>query len=92
MTQNIILCIRYRGERVAQLMCSIDLDTPGEAVVVGTKGSLKLPKPFYRSTKLETSTVSQYYLTLVDTIKVTPVNVSGGGGGGIFALYPPLFL
>ena len=61
MISCVYILIRYRGERVAQLMCSIDLDAPCEAVIVGTKGTLKLPKPFFRSAKLETVTVSQYH-------------------------------
>ena len=48
---------RYSGERVAHLTCSINLALPNEAIVVGTKGSLKLPAPFWCSTKLETNTV-----------------------------------
>ena len=60
---------RYSGERAAQLTCSINLELPKEAIVVGTKGTLKLPAPFWCPTKLETPSVSvantAYYLNLV---------------------------
>ena len=52
------ITLRYSGERVAQLTSSICLDLPNEAVVVGTKGRLKLHSPFWCPTKLETPTVS----------------------------------
>ena len=48
---------RYSGEKVAQLICSINLKLPKEAIVVGTKGTLKLPSPFWCPTKLETPTI-----------------------------------
>ena len=52
------ITLKYPGHRVAQLMCSIAFDTPKEAVVLGTKGSLKLHSPFWCPTKLETPEVS----------------------------------
>ena len=54
-----IIIYRYSGERVAQLTCSINLELPKEAIVVGTKGTLKLPAPFWCPTKLETPSVSK---------------------------------
>ena len=48
--------LKYSGERVAQLTCTIGLDLPNEAIVVGTKGTLKLPCPFWCPSKLETPT------------------------------------
>ena len=54
---NYFLIFRYSGERVAQLTCSVNLDLPNEATVVGTKGALKLPGPFWCPTKLETPSV-----------------------------------
>ena len=52
------ITLKYSGERVAQLTCSIGVDLVCEAVVFGTKGKLKLPHPFWSSTKLETPNVS----------------------------------
>jgi dihydrodiol dehydrogenase / D-xylose 1-dehydrogenase (NADP) len=51
------ITLKYSGERVAQLTCSIGVDLVCEAVVFGTKGKLKLPHPFWSSTKLETPNV-----------------------------------
>ncbi len=50
--------LKYPGERVAQLTCTTCLALPNEAIVVGTKGMLKLPSPFWCPTKLETPSVS----------------------------------
>ena len=50
--------LKYSGERVAQLTCSIGVDLVNEAVVFGTKGKLKLPYPFWCPTKLDTPNVS----------------------------------
>ena len=52
------IILRYSGERVAQLTSSTCLNLPSEAVVVGTKGRLKLHSPFWCPTKLETPMVS----------------------------------
>lgn len=52
------ITLKYSGERVAQLSCSIGVDLVNEAVVIGTKGKLKLPYPFWCPTKLETPEVS----------------------------------
>ena len=43
------------------MTCSINLELPKEAIVVGTKGTLKLPAPFWCPTKLETPSVSIQY-------------------------------
>ena len=52
------ITLKYPGERVAQLMCGFCLEPPKEAVVIGTKGTLKLPARFWCPTKLETPSVS----------------------------------
>lgn len=52
------ITLKYSGERVAQLACSINLVMPKEAVVIGSKGTLKLCPPFWCPTRLETPTVS----------------------------------
>ena len=50
------ITLKYSGQRVAQLSCSIGVDLVNEAVVYGTKGKLKLPSPFWCPVKLETTT------------------------------------
>lgn len=50
------ITLKYSGERVAQLTCTIGMNLSREAVVVGTKGTLKLPSPFWCASKLETPT------------------------------------
>ena len=45
---------------MAQLSCSFNLDLPGNAQVVGTKGSLRLPQTFWSPSKLETPSVSRH--------------------------------
>jgi dihydrodiol dehydrogenase / D-xylose 1-dehydrogenase (NADP) len=52
------ITLKYSGERVAQLSCSIGVDLSNDAVVYGTKGKLKLQSPFWCPTKLETAEVS----------------------------------
>ena len=52
------ITLKYSGERVAQLSCSIGVDLTNDAVVYGTKGKLKLQSPFWFPTKLETAEVS----------------------------------
>lgn len=52
------IILKYSGQRVAQLSCSIGVKLSNEAVVTGTAGKLKLPYPFWCPTKLETSEVS----------------------------------
>ena len=59
------ITLKYSGERVAQLSCSIGIDLVNEAVVFGTKGQLKLPYPFWCSTKVETPTVSTSICTCI---------------------------
>ena len=59
------ITLKYSGERVAQLSCSIGVDLINEAVVYGTKGMLKLPRTFWCPTKLETSDVSAICMVLV---------------------------
>ena len=44
---------------MAQLACSVNLQMENTAMVVGTKGVLKLLTPFWCPTKLETPTVSE---------------------------------
>lgn len=56
--------LKYPGERVAQFTCSTCLDLPNEALVVGTKGRLKVPARFWCPTKLETQSVSPYTNTV----------------------------
>ncbi len=59
--------IRYSGERVAHLACSTNLQMKNEAVVVGTKGIIKVPNPFWCPTKLEAPSVSKnlsYYVII----------------------------
>lgn len=58
------ITLKYSGERVAQISCSIGVNLVSEAVVIGTKGKLKLPYPFWCSTKLETPDVSMQILIL----------------------------
>ena len=53
------ITLKYSGQRVAQLMCSLAYNTPNEAIVLGTKGQLKLPVPFWCPTKLDTPEVSE---------------------------------
>ncbi len=50
---------------MAHLACSFNLQLKNEAVVVGTKGILKLPSPFWCPTKLETPSVSQLTCSIV---------------------------
>ena len=52
------------------MTCSINLELPKEAIVIGIKGTLKLPVPFWCPTKLETPSVSvqtvyHWYIVLV---------------------------
>ena len=61
------ITLKYSGERVAQLSCSIGVDLVNEAVVFGTKGQLKLPYPFWCSTKVETPTVSTSICTCTNS-------------------------
>jgi dihydrodiol dehydrogenase / D-xylose 1-dehydrogenase (NADP) len=51
------ITLYYKGGRVAQLSCSIGVDLLNEAAVFGTKGKMKLLKPFWCPTKLETPDV-----------------------------------
>ena len=61
------ITLKYSGERVAQLTSSIGLDLPREAIVVGTKGTLKLPFPFWCPSKVETPMgVLEYPLPSLD--------------------------
>jgi hypothetical protein len=82
--------IRYSGERVAQLTCSINLELPKEAIVVGTKGTLKLPAPFWCPTKLETPSVSVKWgwsrLLPTSCWPHSQTSPSRGGGLGILAV------
>ena len=50
------ITLKYSGERVAQLTSSIGMTLKTEAVVVGTKGTLRLPFPFWCPSKVETPT------------------------------------
>ena len=56
--QCVAITLKYPGQRVAQLMCGTCLEPTKEAVVIGTKGTLKLPARFWCPTKLETPSVS----------------------------------
>ena len=57
--QCAVITLKYPGERVAQLLCGFCLEPTKEAVVIGTKGTLKLPAHFWCPTKLETPSVSR---------------------------------
>ena len=52
------ITLKYSGQRVAQLSCSIGVDLINDAVVYGTKGKMKLPSPFWCPSILETADVS----------------------------------
>eukprot|EP00118_Oscarella_pearsei_P016702 m.161271 g.161271 ORF g.161271 m.161271 type:complete len:340 (+) comp38812_c3_seq7:19-1038(+) len=52
--EQVGITLVYSGGRVANLAVSIGANMPSEAVVVGTKGSIKLPYPFWCATKVET--------------------------------------
>ena len=56
------ITLKYSGQRVAQLSCSVGVDLVNDALVVGTKGTLKLPSPFWCPTKLEKPDVSMTLL------------------------------
>ena len=47
-----VMTLTYSRGRIAQLSCSISYDIACDAVVCGTKGELRLPHPFWCSTKL----------------------------------------
>ena len=48
------ITLKYSGERVAQLTSTIGLNLKMDAVVVGTKGTLRLPFPFWSPSELDT--------------------------------------
>eukprot|EP00731_Ephydatia_muelleri_P016825 Em0009g1249a len=48
------ITLKYSGERVAQLTSTIGINLKMDAIVVGTKGTLKVPFPFWCPSKLET--------------------------------------
>ena len=50
---------------MAQLTCSIDLELPNEGIVVGTKGTLKLPASFWCPSELQTPKVALLYEPLI---------------------------
>lgn len=50
------ITLKYSGERVAQLTSSIGLNLKMDAFVVGTKGTLRLPFPFWCPSNLVTPT------------------------------------
>ena len=54
-----VLC-RYPGERIAQLTCSVGVELPKEAMVVGTKGTIKILTPFWCPTTLILPDVRDY--------------------------------
>ncbi|KAL5497634.1 hypothetical protein EMCRGX_G014143, partial [Ephydatia muelleri] len=50
------ITLKYSGERVAQLTSTVGLNLKMDAVVVGTKGTLRLPFPFWCPSSLVTPT------------------------------------
>ena len=67
----------YKGGRIAQLTCGTAYDLPCEAVVCGTKGDIKIPKPFWCPTRLETPTGVKEYPLPEPSL---PVNFPNGQG------------
>jgi dihydrodiol dehydrogenase / D-xylose 1-dehydrogenase (NADP) len=49
-----VITLTYANGGIAQLSCSISYSMACDAVVCGTKGELRLPHPFWCSTRLET--------------------------------------
>ena len=41
------ITLKYRGGRIAQVSCGIGYDSPREATIVGQKGTIKVPFPFW---------------------------------------------
>jgi dihydrodiol dehydrogenase / D-xylose 1-dehydrogenase (NADP) len=41
--------LRYHRDELAVLYCAVRTETPGEAVIIGTKGMIKIHYPFWRS-------------------------------------------
>ena len=41
------ITLKYKGGRMAQLSCGIGYDSPREAMIVGQKGTIKVPYPFW---------------------------------------------
>ncbi len=50
---------RYSGGRMAQMTCSCNLELPKEAVISGTKGSIKVDVPFWCPTNMTTPKASK---------------------------------
>ena len=41
------ITLKYKGGRMAQISCGIGYDSPREATIVGQKGTIKVPFPFW---------------------------------------------
>ena len=67
----------YKGGRIAQLTCGTAYELPCEAVVCGTKGDIKIPKPFWTPTRLETPTGVKEYPLPETTLPLNYVNSTG---------------
>jgi predicted dehydrogenase len=46
--EQVSILLRHPGERHSQLLASVLSETPGEALVLGTHGRLRIHAPFYR--------------------------------------------
>ena len=67
----------YKGGRIAQLTCGTAYHLPCEAVVCGTKGDVKIPKPFWCPTVLETPSGRKEYPLPEPALPLNFVNSTG---------------
>ena len=67
----------YKGGRIAQLTCGTAYKIPSEAVVCGTKGEIKIPKPFWCPTVLETPNGRKEYPLPEPALPLNYVNSTG---------------
>ena len=67
----------YKGGCIAQFTCGTAYDLPCEAVVCGSKGEIKIPKPFWCPTVLETPSGCKEYPLPKPAL---PVNFPNGQG------------
>ena len=71
------MILTYKGGRIAQLTCGTAYDLPCEAMVCGTKGDIKILRPFWCPTKMETPDGIKEYPLPEPTL---PVNFPNGQG------------